>query len=57
MVESGRAMTQLAGEFSRLEHALSAALVLTDVAATSGDPRGDDGVRPGHQGVRPAESR
>ena len=37
MVESGRAMTQLAGEFSRLEHALSAALVLTDVAATSGD--------------------
>jgi uncharacterized protein (DUF58 family) len=37
MIESGRAMTQLAGEFSRLEHALSAALVLTDVAATSGD--------------------
>ena len=37
MVECGRAMTQLAGEFSRLEHALSAALVLTDVAATSGD--------------------
>ena len=37
LVESGRAMTQLAGEFSRLEHALSAALVLTDVAATSGD--------------------
>ena len=30
-------MTQLAGDFSRLEHALSAALVLTDVAATSGD--------------------
>jgi uncharacterized protein (DUF58 family) len=37
MIESGRAMTQLAGEFSRLEHALSAALVLTDVAASSGD--------------------
>ena len=37
LIESGRAMTQLAGEFSRLEHALSAALVLTDVAATSGD--------------------
>ena len=37
MIESGRAMTQLAGDFSRLEHALSAALVLTDVAATSGD--------------------
>jgi len=37
MIECGRAMTQLAGEFSRLEHALSAALVLTDVAATSGD--------------------
>jgi len=37
LIESGRAMTQLAGEFARLEHALSAALVLTDVAATSGD--------------------
>lgn len=37
MIESGRAMTQLAGELSRLEHALSAALVLTDVAAKSGD--------------------
>ena len=37
LVESGRAMTQLAGDFSRLEHALSAALVLTDVAASSGD--------------------
>jgi uncharacterized protein (DUF58 family) len=37
LIESGRAMTQLAGDFSRLEHALSAALVLTDVAATSGD--------------------
>jgi uncharacterized protein (DUF58 family) len=37
LIESGRAMTQLAGDFSRLEHALSAALVLTDVAASSGD--------------------
>jgi uncharacterized protein (DUF58 family) len=37
LIESGRAMTQLAGDFPRLEHALSAALVLTDVAATSGD--------------------
>jgi uncharacterized protein (DUF58 family) len=37
LIESGRAMTQLAGDFSRLEHALSAALVLTDVAAKSGD--------------------
>jgi uncharacterized protein (DUF58 family) len=37
LIESGRAMTQLAGDFSRLEHALSAAMVLTDVAASSGD--------------------
>ncbi|MDB4908238.1 MAG: hypothetical protein JWO05_3022 [Gemmatimonadetes bacterium] len=49
MIDAGRSMTQLAGEFSRLEHALSAALVLTDVAAQGGDRVGtlvfDDQVR------------
>jgi len=57
LIESGRAMTQLAGDFPRLEHALSAALVLTDVAATSGDRVGtmvfDQEVRafvPPHRG-------
>ena len=30
-------MTQLAGRFSRFEHVLSSALLLSDVAATSGD--------------------
>ena len=42
-------MTQLAGHYSRFEHALSAALVLSDVAATSGDRVGlvafDDEIR------------
>jgi uncharacterized protein (DUF58 family) len=49
LIEAGRSMTQLAGEFSRFEHALSAALVLTDVAATTGDRVGalvfDDRIR------------
>lgn len=49
LIDSGRSMTQLAGNFTRFEHALSAALVLTDVAATSGDRVGalvfDDEVR------------
>ncbi|MGH7709911.1 MAG: DUF58 domain-containing protein [Gemmatimonadaceae bacterium] len=49
LIEAGRSMTQLAGNFSRFEHALSAALVLTDVAATAGDRVGalvfDDRVR------------
>ncbi len=49
MIDCGRAMTQLAGRYSRLEHVLSAALVLGDVAATSGDRVGliafDDTVR------------
>lgn len=49
LIEAGRSMTQLAGDFSRFEHALSAALVLTDVAATTGDRVGalvfDDHVR------------
>jgi uncharacterized protein (DUF58 family) len=49
LIDAGRSMTQLAGEFSRFEHALSAALVLTDVAAASGDQVGvlvfDDEIR------------
>lgn len=49
IVDCGRAMTQMAGRFSRLEHVLSAALVLGDVAATGGDRVGllafDDSVR------------
>lgn len=49
LIDSGRSMTQLAGTFTRFEHALSAALVLTDVAATAGDRVGalvfDDEVR------------
>ena len=49
MIDCGRAMTQLAGRYSRLEHVLSAALVLGDVAATSGDRVGliafDDAIR------------
>ncbi len=49
MIDCGRAMTQVAGGYSRLDHALSAALVLSDVAATSGDRVGliafDDAIR------------
>jgi uncharacterized protein (DUF58 family) len=49
LVDCGRAMTQMAGEFARIEHVLSAALLLTDVAAVSGDQVGvlafDDEVR------------
>jgi uncharacterized protein (DUF58 family) len=49
LIDAGRSMTQLAGTFSRFEHALSAALVLTDVASTAGDRVGvlvfDDEVR------------
>jgi uncharacterized protein (DUF58 family) len=49
LVDAGRSMTQLAGAFTRFEHALSAALVLTDVAGTAGDRVGalvfDDEVR------------
>ena len=49
LVDSGRSMTQLAGAFTRFEHALSATLVLTDVAASAGDRVGtlvfDDEVR------------
>jgi uncharacterized protein (DUF58 family) len=49
MIDCGRAMTQLAGRYPRLEHVLSAAIVLSDVAAASGDRVGllafDDDVR------------
>jgi uncharacterized protein (DUF58 family) len=49
LVDCGRAMTQMAGGFARIEHVLSAALLLTDVAAVSGDQVGalafDDTVR------------
>src|SRR5579884_3196995 len=49
MIDCGRMMTQMAGAFSRFEHVLSAALVLTDVAVAGGDRVGllafDDVVR------------
>jgi uncharacterized protein (DUF58 family) len=49
LVDCGRAMTQLAGRFSRFEHVLSSALLLGDVAVTSGDRVGliafDDRIR------------
>jgi uncharacterized protein (DUF58 family) len=49
LIDCGRAMTQIAGHYSRFEHVLSAALVLSDVAATSGDRVGlvafDDQIR------------
>lgn len=49
LIDAGRGMTQLAGEFSRFEQALSSALILTDVAAAAGDRVGslvfDDRIR------------
>lgn len=49
LIDAGRAMTQLAGARSRFEHALSSALILTDIAANSGDRVGalvfDDEIR------------
>ena len=49
LIDCGRAMTQTAGRFTRFEHVLSAALVLSDVASSSGDRVGlvafDDVVR------------
>lgn len=49
LVDAGRGMTQLSGEFTRFEHALSAALILTDIASNGGDRVGtlvfDDEVR------------
>jgi len=57
-VDAGRLMTQLAGDVPRFEHALSAALVLADVALASGDHVGlllfDDEVR---AWVAPARGR
>ena len=48
-VDAGRLMTQLAGDRSRFEHALSAALILADVALSNGDRVGcmvfDDDIR------------
>ena len=48
-IDAGRLMTQLSGPWSRFEYALSAALVLADVAVHSGDRVGlilfDDEVR------------
>jgi uncharacterized protein (DUF58 family) len=49
LIDAGRGMTQLAGEFSRFEHALSSAMVLTDIAVNAGDRVGtlvfDDAIR------------
>lgn len=49
LIDAGRSMTQLAGRFTRFEQALSAALVLTDIASTAGDRVGslvfDDEIR------------
>ncbi len=49
MIDAGRGMTQRSGAYARFEHALSAALILTDIAASSGDRVGtlvfDDDVR------------
>lgn len=57
-IDAGRMMTQLAGELSRFEHALAAAMVLADTAVASGDRVGlivfDDVVR---AFVSPAKGR
>jgi uncharacterized protein (DUF58 family) len=49
VIDCGRLMTQMAGELSRFEYALSSALVLADIAIGSGDQAGllafDDQVR------------
>jgi uncharacterized protein (DUF58 family) len=49
LIDAGRSMTQLAANRSRFEHALSAALILTDIAANAGDRVGtlvfDDDIR------------
>lgn len=49
LIDAGRGMTQLAGEFSRFEQALSSSLILTDIAAAAGDRVGtmvfDDEIR------------
>jgi uncharacterized protein (DUF58 family) len=49
LVDAGRSMTQLAGRYPRFEYALSASLLLADVASTAGDRVGalvfDDRLR------------
>jgi uncharacterized protein (DUF58 family) len=49
LIDAGRAMTQMAATRSRFEHALSSALILTDIAANAGDRVGamvfDDEIR------------
>ena len=49
LVDAGRGMTQLSGGYPRFEHALSSALILTDIASQAGDRVGtlvfDDEVR------------
>jgi uncharacterized protein (DUF58 family) len=49
LVDAGRSMTQVAGDFPRFEYALSSALVLADVAIRAGDRVGamvfDDQLR------------
>ena len=58
LVDAGRSMTQLAGRYPRFEYALSATLLLADVAITAGDRIGalvfDDQLRalvPAQRGV------
>jgi len=49
LIDCGRGMTQLSGDFPRFEHALSSAMILTDIAAAAGDRVGtlvfDDEIR------------
>ncbi len=49
LIDAGRSMTQLVGDFPRFEYALSSALVLADVAVSAGDRVGamvfDDALR------------
>jgi uncharacterized protein (DUF58 family) len=49
LIDCGRSMTLLSGEFARFEHALSSAMILTDIAAAAGDRIGtlvfDDAIR------------
>jgi uncharacterized protein (DUF58 family) len=59
LIDAGRSMTQLAGRYPRFEYALSAALLLADVAIAAGDRVGalvfDDQLRalvPAQRGVR-----
>ncbi|MEO7996770.1 MAG: DUF58 domain-containing protein [Gemmatimonadaceae bacterium] len=49
LIDAGRGMTQLSGNVARFEQALSAALILTDIASNAGDRVGtmvfDDEIR------------